>query len=76
MMGVGRTILRFLFLGAISALLIALGVRLWDEILGLRRREGHVTKKDILSADEVEGAEGSDRIELDRPVLPGISIRS
>jgi hypothetical protein len=60
-MGLGRTLLRFLFLGAISALLIALGARLLDDILGQRRRES---------------ADWSDQIELDRTVLPGISVRS
>ncbi len=74
-MGLGRTVLRFLFLGAISALLIALGVRLWDEILGPRRRKGHVTPKDF-EPTQVTDAEWSEFIELDRPVLPGISIRS
>ncbi|TMC64641.1 MAG: hypothetical protein E6J16_06220 [Chloroflexota bacterium] len=60
-MGLGRSALRFLILGAISALLVALGARLWDEILGLHRREP---------------VDWSEQIELDQTVLPGISIRS
>ena len=61
MMGLARSALRFLILGAISALLVALGARLWDEILGLDRRES---------------VDWSEQIELDQTVLPGISIRS
>jgi len=75
-MGLGRPVLRLLFLGGISALLIALGVRLLDEIVGLRRREGHVTPKDFEHAQEAADAYESELIELDRTVLPGISIRS
>jgi cob(I)alamin adenosyltransferase len=75
-MGVGRAVLRLLFLGAISALLIAVGVRLGEEILGLRRRERHVTPKDVERAQEVAEAYESELIELDRTVLPGISVRS
>jgi hypothetical protein len=60
-MALGRSALRFLVLGAISALLVALGARLWDEILGQRRRES---------------VDWSEQIELDQTVLPGISIRS
>ena len=60
-MALGRSVLRFLVLGAISALLVALGARLWDEILGRHRRE-HV--------------DWSEQIELDQTVLPGMSIRS
>jgi hypothetical protein len=30
-MGLGRTVLRFLLLGVVSALLVALMARLWDE---------------------------------------------
>jgi hypothetical protein len=61
MMALGRSVLRFLVLGAISGLVVALGARLWDEALGLRRRES---------------ADWSEQIELDQTVLPGISIRS
>jgi hypothetical protein len=60
-MALGRFVLRFLILGAISALLVALGARLWDEILGRHRRES---------------VDWSEEIELDQTVLPGISIRS
>jgi len=60
-MALGRSALRFLILGAISALLVALGARLWDEILGRHRRES---------------VDWSEQIELDQTVLPGISIRS
>jgi hypothetical protein len=60
-MALGRLVLRFLVLGAISALLVALGARLWDEILGRHRRES---------------VDWSEQIELDQTVLPGISIRS
>ena len=68
--------LRFLFVSAISALLIAALVRRWDEILGLRQREGIVSYRDIESAEQTRAAYESERIELDRTVLPGISIRS
>ena len=60
-MALGRSALRFLVLGAISALLVALGARLWHEILGRHRRES---------------VDWSEQIELDQTVLPGISIRS
>jgi len=60
-MGLGRAVVRFLFLSAITALLVALGARVWDEILGLRRREG---------------VDWSEQIELDHAVQPRISIRS
>ena len=60
-MALGRSALRFLILGAISAILVALGARLWDEILGRHRRES---------------VDWSEQIELDQTVLPGISIRS
>jgi hypothetical protein len=75
-MGFGRTVLRFLVLGAVSALLIVLGARLLEEILGMRRREGQVTRKDFERAQEVADAYESELIELDRIVVPGISIRS
>jgi hypothetical protein len=61
MMALGRSVLRFLVLGAISGLVVALGARLWDEVLDQRRREG---------------ADWSEQIELDQTVLPGISVRS
>ena len=58
-MGLGRTVLRFLVLGAVSALLVALIVRRWHEF-----------------TEEPEGVEDSEQAELDRTLLPGISIRS
>jgi hypothetical protein len=75
-MGILRTSFRLLFLGAISALLVALGVRLFDEILRLRPRELGATSRGIGSAAETRAAYEAERIELDRTVLPGISIRS
>ncbi len=60
-MGLGRTVLRFLIFGAVSALVVALTTRLLDQILGPRPREG---------------ADLSDPIELDPTVQPGISVRS
>jgi hypothetical protein len=75
-MGLGRTALRLLFRGAISALLITLGVWLFDEIVGQRRREGHVRAKNLERAQEVADAYESELIERDRTVQPGISIRS
>ncbi|HXN05279.1 MAG TPA: hypothetical protein VN895_10650 [Candidatus Acidoferrum sp.] len=75
-MRLGRTVLRFLLFGAISAILIALMARMSEQILGRRRREGHLTPKDFERAQEVADAYESEFIELDRTVLPGISIRS
>jgi hypothetical protein len=73
-MGFGRAVVRFLVLGAVSALLIVLGARLREEILSMRRREG--TPKDLERAQEVAEAYESELNERDRIVLPGISIRS
>lgn len=70
-MGHGRTVLRFLLFGALSALLVALSARLSKEILS---RRGRVTP--VERAGEVADAYDSEFIELDRTVLPGISIRS
>ena len=53
-----------------DAVLIALGTRLWNDALGLLRREVQVKQTEIEAADE------SGPIELERAVLPGISIRS
>jgi cob(I)alamin adenosyltransferase len=75
-MGFGRTVVRFLVLAAVSALLIVLGARLREEILGMRRREGQFAPKDVERAQEVAEAYESELNELDRIVLPGISIRS
>jgi len=74
-MGRGRTVGRFLVLGAVSALMVALMARLWDEILGLGPREAHVYRE-VEFTKETEGVEDSGQTELDRTVLPGISIRS
>lgn len=75
-MGFGRIVVRFLVLGTVSALLVVLGARLREAILGARRREVQVTRKDLECAQEVADAYESELIELDRIVLPGISIRS
>ena len=71
-----RTLLRLLFLGAISAVAVAVGARFLDEILGLRLRKRDATYRDVESAEETRAAYEAERIELDRTVLPGISIRS
>lgn len=75
-MGHGRTVSRFLLFGALSALLVAISVRLSKETLGRRGREGRVTRKDVERAREVADAYDSEFIELDRTVQPGISVRS
>jgi hypothetical protein len=71
-----RTLFRLLLLGAISAVLVAVGARFLDEILGLRSRARDATYRDIEAAEETRAAYEAERIELDRTVLPGISIRS
>ena len=53
-----------------DALLIALGTRVWNEVLGLLRREVQVKQQTIDSAD------GSEGIEIEHNALPGISLRS
>jgi cob(I)alamin adenosyltransferase len=75
-MGHGRTVFRLLLFGVLSALLVALGARLSKEILNRHGREERVTAKDVERAREVADAYNSEFIELDRTVLPGISIRS
>jgi cob(I)alamin adenosyltransferase len=75
-MGLGRTAFRLLFLGTISALLVALGIRLLDESAGRRRREAQVAARNLERAQEAADAYESELIDLDRTVLPGISIRS
>jgi hypothetical protein len=52
-----------------DGVLIALGTRLWSDGLGLLRREVQVRQAQIEATDEAP-------IEFERPVLPGISIRS
>ena len=75
-MGLTRTLFRLVFAGAMSAVLIAVGVRFLDEFLGLRPRDREATYRDIESAEETRNAYEAERIELDRTVLPGISVRS
>jgi hypothetical protein len=58
-----------------DAMLIALGSRLWNEALGLLRREVQIKQKEIETADG-EGGDDSAPIEIERAMLPGISIRS
>lgn len=53
-----------------DAILIALGTRIWNELLGLLRREVQVKQRVIDGADETEG------IEVQGQPLPGISLRS
>jgi hypothetical protein len=53
-----RSVLRFLFLGAIGAVLTALATRLLDVVFDPHRRDR------------------SERIEMDRPAMPGISVRA
>ncbi|GAC1479571.1 MAG: hypothetical protein PVSMB9_03340 [Candidatus Dormibacteria bacterium] len=53
-----------------DAFLIALGTRVWNEGLGLLRREVELKQK------TVEAVEQSDRITIEHPSMPGISVRS
>ncbi len=53
-----------------DAVLIALGTRLWNDLLGLLRREARIEQAEIEAVDDAAP------IEIERPVLPGISIRS
>jgi len=53
-----------------GAALIALGSRVWNEVLGWLRREVQVREQVI------DGARETDGIELARPTPPGISLRS
>jgi len=75
-MGLARTVFRVLFLGTLGGLLVAVGIRLLDGVAVRRRREVHVTAKDLEPAPEVADAYQTELIELERTVLPGISIRS
>lgn len=52
-----------------DAVLIALGTRVWNELLGWLRREVQVKQPSI------ESAEGLAEAEEEQSVLPGISIR-
>ena|ERR1700694_679476 len=58
-----------------DAVLIALGTRLWNEILGLLRREVQVKQKEI-DTPGIRRVDESAPIEIERAMLPGISIRS
>lgn len=58
-----------------DAILIALGTRLWSEVLGWLRREVQVKENEIEAA-EADGVVDSATIEIERAMLPGISIRS
>ena len=53
-----------------DAFLIALGTRVWNEVLGLLRREVQLRQQ------TVEAIADADRIAIERPALPGISVRS
>jgi hypothetical protein len=58
-----------------DAILIALGTRLWNEILGWLRREVQV-KQNQIDWPEANRIDDSAPIEIDRATIPGISIRS
>jgi hypothetical protein len=58
-----------------DAVLIALGTRLWNESLGLLRREVQAKQKEI-DAPGLDDGEDSAPVEIERAMLPGISIRS
>jgi len=75
-MGLGRTVFRLFFVGTFSAVLVALAIRLVDEVAGRRRREAQLTARTLERAHEVADAYESELIESERTVLPGISIRS
>ncbi len=53
-----------------DAFLIALGTRLWNEVLALLRREVQ------LKQQTAEALSEADRIAIERPSIPGISVRS
>jgi hypothetical protein len=53
-----------------DAFLIALGTRVWNEVLGLLRREVQ------LKQQTVQAVEDADQITIERPSMPGISVRS
>jgi hypothetical protein len=53
-----------------DAFLIALGTRVWNEVLGLLRREVQ------LKQQTVEAVDSADRITIERPSMPGISVRT
>ena len=52
-----------------DAFLIALGTCVWNEILGLLRREVQ------LKQETAEAVERADRIMIERPSMPGIAVR-
>ena len=53
-----------------DAFLIALGTRLWNEVLGLMRREVQLKQR------TVEAVERAAEIRIERPSMPGISVRT
>ncbi|MDQ6885142.1 MAG: hypothetical protein M3077_13065 [Candidatus Dormibacteraeota bacterium] len=53
-----------------DAVLIALGTRVWNEVLGLVRRQVQ------LKQQTVEAIEPADLVTVERPSMPGISARS
>ena len=53
-----------------DAFLIALGTRLWNEVLGLMRREVQLKQR------TVEAVERADEIRIERPSMPAISVRT
>lgn len=55
-----------------DAVLIALGTRVWNEVLGWLRREVEVKQKAIEAVDEAQAVEED---EEEAPMHPGISIR-
>lgn len=75
-MGRGRSGFRLLFRGAISAVLIAVVVRLLDVMVSRHRRNDSIRSKDLERDKEMREAYEAEQIELDASVLPGISIRS
>jgi hypothetical protein len=53
-----------------DAFLIALGTRVWNEVLGLMRREVQLKQR------TVEAVEQAEEIRIERPSMPGISVRT
>lgn len=53
-----------------DAFLIALGTRVWNEVLALLRREVQLKER------TVEAIEQAGEITIERPSMPGISVRS
>ncbi|HEY8678168.1 MAG TPA: hypothetical protein VIN39_05990 [Candidatus Dormibacteraeota bacterium] len=53
-----------------DAFLIAMGTRFWNEVLALLRREVQLKEK------TVEAIAAPDKVVIERPSMPGISVRS